>query len=59
MDTVRKEVESLKDEVIKLRRDFHMHPELAFKEKRTAKQRKRQNNSFKSRYGCFTNRGNE
>ena len=37
MDTVRKEVESLKDEVIKLRRDFHMHPELAFKEKRTAK----------------------
>ncbi len=37
MDAVRKEVKSFKDEVTKLRRDFHMHPELAFKEKRTAK----------------------
>ncbi len=37
MDAIGKEIKSLKKEVIALRRDFHMHPELGFKEKRTAK----------------------
>ncbi len=36
MDNIRNEVTLLKDEVINLRRDFHMHPELGFKEVRTA-----------------------
>jgi amidohydrolase len=33
---IKKEVAELKEEVIKLRRDFHMHPELGFQEKRTS-----------------------
>ena len=36
MDNIKSEIASLKDEVINLRRDFHMHPELGFKEVRTA-----------------------
>jgi len=37
MDDIRREIVSLKDEVISLRRNFHMHPELGFREVRTAK----------------------
>ncbi len=33
---IKKQVHSLKDEVIKLRRDFHQHPELGLEEFRTA-----------------------
>jgi amidohydrolase len=34
--TVKDQVAALKDEIIELRRDFHMHPELGFEEYRTA-----------------------
>ncbi len=34
---IKDEVKELKDEVVRLRRDFHMHPELAFEEKRTSR----------------------
>src|SRR6056297_1002608 len=34
--TVKDQVAALKDELIELRRDFHMHPELGFEEYRTA-----------------------
>jgi len=34
---IKKKITSLKDELIKLRRDFHEHPELGFKEYRTSK----------------------
>jgi amidohydrolase len=37
MDRIRQRIEELNQEVINLRRDFHMHPELGFKEHRTAK----------------------
>lgn len=37
MDDIKKEVLNLKDEVIRLRRDFHQHPEIYFQEVRTAK----------------------
>lgn len=37
MDNIKNDILKLKDEVIDLRRDFHKHPELNFKEKRTAK----------------------
>ncbi len=33
---IKKKITSLKDELIKLRRDFHKHPELGFEEYRTA-----------------------
>ncbi|HBY57146.1 MAG TPA: amidohydrolase [Candidatus Atribacteria bacterium] len=33
---IKKKITSLKDELIELRRDFHKHPELGFKEYRTA-----------------------
>ncbi len=33
---IKDEVKELKDEVVRLRRDFHMHPELAFEEERTS-----------------------
>lgn len=33
---IRKAVEPLKNELVELRRDFHMHPELGFQEHRTA-----------------------
>ena len=36
MDRIRQRIEELNQEVINLRRDFHMHPELGFKEHRTA-----------------------
>ena len=36
MDRIRPRIEELNQEVINLRRDFHMHPELGFKEHRTA-----------------------
>jgi len=36
MDKIKKRIEELKDELIHLRRDFHRHPELGFKEYRTA-----------------------
>lgn len=36
-EKVFKEIESLYDEMVELRRDFHMHPELSFQEERTAK----------------------
>ena len=36
MDKVKEEVLALRDEVISLRRDIHMHPELGFEEKRTS-----------------------
>ena len=35
-DPIRQRIHELKDEVIALRRDFHMHPELGFAEFRTA-----------------------
>jgi len=35
--TIRGEVVDLKDELVALRRDFHMHPELGFQEVRTSK----------------------
>ena len=34
---IRKEIEGLKEDIISTRRDFHMYPELAFNEHRTAK----------------------
>ena len=34
---IKQEVTELKEELIAVRRDFHMHPELAFEEHRTAK----------------------
>jgi len=34
--SIKEEIKELKDEVIRLRRDFHKHPELAFEEKRTS-----------------------
>lgn len=34
---IKKEIENLTQELIKLRRDFHKHPELGFKEYRTSK----------------------
>lgn len=34
---IKSQVEALKEELIELRRDFHMHPELGFEEYRTAK----------------------
>ena len=37
MDKIKKEVESLEEELIALRRDFHMHPELGYEEVRTSK----------------------
>ena len=33
---IKEEIELLNDELIKLRRDFHMHPELGYKEFRTS-----------------------
>lgn len=36
MDEIKKEVESLERELISLRRDFHMHPELGYEEVRTS-----------------------
>ena len=33
---IKQEVTELKEELIAVRRDFHMHPELAFEEHRTA-----------------------
>jgi len=36
MDKIRKRIGELKKELIHLRRDFHIHPELGFKEHRTA-----------------------
>ncbi len=36
MDAIKREIVSLHDEVIALRRDFHMHPELGFEEFRTS-----------------------
>ncbi|MBZ2174160.1 amidohydrolase [Schnuerera sp. xch1] len=36
MDDISREVISLEDEVIELRRDFHMHPELGYEEYRTS-----------------------
>ncbi|PLX95118.1 MAG: amidohydrolase [Desulfuromonas sp.] len=36
MDRIRQRIAELNQEVITLRRDFHMHPELGFKEHRTA-----------------------
>ena len=36
LDRTKEEVLDLKEEMIALRRDFHQHPELGFKEKRTA-----------------------
>jgi amidohydrolase len=37
MDKIKKRIEELNSELIHLRRDFHRHPELGFKEYRTAK----------------------
>ncbi len=37
MDNLTKEIATLEEEVIKLRRDFHMHPELGYEEYRTSK----------------------
>ncbi len=34
---IKKEIKNLQDELIELRRDFHQHPEIGFKEFRTAK----------------------
>jgi len=34
---IREEIVGLKDELIALRRDFHMHPELGFHEIRTSR----------------------
>ena len=34
---IKKKVKELNNELIRLRRDFHKHPELGFEEKRTAK----------------------
>jgi len=36
MDNIRQRIAELKQEAVSLRRDFHMHPELGFKEHRTA-----------------------
>jgi amidohydrolase len=36
MDKIKEEILALKDEVINLRRDIHMHPEIGFEEKRTS-----------------------
>jgi len=36
MDMIKKRINNLKNEVIELRRDFHMHPELGFQEYKTA-----------------------
>ncbi|MTI57592.1 M20 metallopeptidase family protein [Geosporobacter ferrireducens] len=36
MSDIKKEIESLYDELITLRRDFHMHPELGYEEYRTS-----------------------
>lgn len=36
MDQIRKRIEALGEELVALRRDFHMHPELGFQEQRTA-----------------------
>lgn len=37
MDNLSKEIAALEEEVIALRRDFHMHPELGYEEYRTSK----------------------
>ena len=34
---IKPEVQSIKESIINNRRDFHMHPELGFKEIRTSK----------------------
>ncbi len=36
MSDLRKEVQALEEELIDLRRDFHMHPELGYEEVRTS-----------------------
>ena len=36
MDNLKKEIKSLEEELITLRRDFHMHPELGYEEFRTS-----------------------
>jgi len=36
MEAIDKRIDELKDEVIELRRDIHMHPETAFEEFRTS-----------------------
>ena len=35
-DSIKNRVEELREEVVRLRRDFHMHPELGFQEYRTS-----------------------
>jgi len=36
LENIREEILSLEDELVELRRDFHMYPELGFKEERTS-----------------------
>jgi amidohydrolase len=36
LENIREEIGSLKEEIVALRRDFHMYPELGFKEERTS-----------------------
>lgn len=36
MNNLKKEVQALEEELIDLRRDFHMHPELGYEEVRTS-----------------------
>ena len=35
--SIKEEIVNLKEELIQLRRDFHSHPELGFKEVRTSR----------------------
>ncbi|KUK56952.1 MAG: Peptidase, M20D family, partial [Synergistales bacterium 53_16] len=36
LENIREEILSLEDELVELRRDFHMYPELGFQEERTS-----------------------